>query len=332
MANVRVEQNIVVEDAGHEFRIDGVSRERFDELSFQMFISPDKKKAVVGFLEANWEPWNPREDDDGIFSKLLIIEDKFSNLSEIKDYDNVGYFLFDKACSLDEDFARENGHIDFDDSVQDVVDKAEKIVLKHNVCLSFDIDKGYNIDFSIYNDMSGDNLIIASKEKIKNETLYSEDELFNKDKHRTPKVGEGVKLKNRDSDFGKIKEIKDDGSIVVDFDYNKALDFRKSENIVISHLDEVAEVRSNRAEQMLKAELKEFSAYLSNDGHFVRILEYENVNGGENPEWEFKEDLSEGVFVLGHDEADKELDIEFSCDVKRLINKSNDNASDIRMC
>lgn len=105
--------------------------------------------------------------------------------------------------------------------------------------------------------------IFCSHKRMKEETGYTKDELFSTDKHRTPQIGERVKIASRD-DLGQIKSIS--GNIaVVDFDYNKALNYRKKENIVSVPLTEIKEVLSNKAEEILVNEVKIYDQYLRGD-------------------------------------------------------------------
>lgn len=102
--------------------------------------------------------------------------------------------------------------------------------------------------------------IYCSHKKMEEETGYTIDELFSKDKNRVPKVGERVKISSRD-DFGKIKSISN-GKAVIDFDYNKALEYRKKENTVLVSLSEITEVLSNKAEEILISEVETYDQYL----------------------------------------------------------------------
>lgn len=103
--------------------------------------------------------------------------------------------------------------------------------------------------------------IYATKQRFREETGYNEDELFSKDKDRTPKVGDHVRVNG--GSWGKVMEARDtpDGTAyVVDFDYNKSPSFRKPENVVM--LEGPIEVMTNRAEEMLKNEVATYDDYL----------------------------------------------------------------------
>lgn len=118
--------------------------------------------------------------------------------------------------------------------------------------------------------------IYASKQKFIDETGYTEAELFSKDSHRAPVIGERVKVKGRD-DWGEVTEnvIAMDGTTgyTVNFDYNKYLGARKPENLVVVPKDEITEVMSNRAEQMLVNEVKTYDLYLRGECYGYRLCE-----------------------------------------------------------
>lgn len=105
--------------------------------------------------------------------------------------------------------------------------------------------------------------IYCSHERCEKETGYTKEELFSTNKHRRPKVGERVKIASQ-ADFGQVKSISGK-KLVVDFDYNKALDFRKPENLVNVTFEDITEVLANRAEEMLEGEVETFDQYLTGD-------------------------------------------------------------------
>lgn len=108
--------------------------------------------------------------------------------------------------------------------------------------------------------------IYATKQKFRDETGYMEEELFSSDKHRVPKLKEHVKVKgyllHGTDGWGQVIGIAD-GKFLVDFDYNKIPSFKKAENVVSASLEEIAEVMSNRAEEMLKGEVETYDDYLT---------------------------------------------------------------------
>ena len=108
--------------------------------------------------------------------------------------------------------------------------------------------------------------IYATKEKFREETGYGEKELFSRDKNREPEVGELVKIKGYEdkgvhNGFGKTVDIVN-RLITVDFDYGKFEEFKNPENVITFTLEEVAEVMSNKAEEMLRSEVEIFDDYL----------------------------------------------------------------------
>ena len=110
--------------------------------------------------------------------------------------------------------------------------------------------------------------IYASKARFKEETGYLESELFNTDQHRVPVVGEGVKVRNFKADtyddFGKVVHIEGD-QVTVDFDYYKTPEAKKEENMITVSLEEIMEVRSEYAKEMLKSEVAIYDQYLRGD-------------------------------------------------------------------
>lgn len=102
--------------------------------------------------------------------------------------------------------------------------------------------------------------IYATKDTFRKETGYTENELFAKDKHRVPLIGEGIKVKGyEDKGFGKVIAFLDN-LLVVDFDYNRHKECEKPKMIIT--LDRIAEVRSNKAEEMMRNEVEIYNEYL----------------------------------------------------------------------
>jgi hypothetical protein len=106
--------------------------------------------------------------------------------------------------------------------------------------------------------------IYCTKKRFREETGYTEDELFSTDQHREPKVREHVKVKGRDAgpcEWGQVTEIQD-GMVTVDFDYCRS-SVRKPENVVTVPLSEIEEVMANRAVEMLVEEVETYDDYLT---------------------------------------------------------------------
>ena len=108
--------------------------------------------------------------------------------------------------------------------------------------------------------------IYVTKEKLRNETGYSEKELFSTDKHRVPDVGEHVRIAKFGDEWGKVVSIEESlGKKVftVDFDSNKALNYRNDERKVIVELDDITEVKADVAYEILVEEVAMYDLYLT---------------------------------------------------------------------
>lgn len=283
-----VSKNIVLEKNGNEFPLEIYEEERFVEDSVKLKISSDGNKAIVGYLEEDWNPLSPMEYDGRLGSMIF-----FNEAGDKHDYKSPQDFL---------------------DSLEEV---GEDVVLlpvyayKHGG-ISFSTGP-----FSDSWDSGQIGYIYAPKQHFIQNTGFTENELFNKDKHRRPEVGEGVKIKNRDSNFGEVQKINKDGSIVVDFDYNKIPTAKKPENCIVVKPEDIKEVRANKAEEMLKNELKEYGHYIMNEGYFIQINEYKNIGSNEEPKWELI-DEERVADVLGRDVAGEVLDSEFEFRAKNI--------------
>lgn len=136
--------------------------------------------------------------------------------------------------------------------------------------------------------------IYASKQKLIDETGYTEDELFGNDPKREPVLNNHVKVDIegfRDSGYGKITAIDGGGdSYTVNFDHNKHPDFQKPENVVTVKREQISEVMSNRAKEMLKGEVESFDNYLTGE-----VYRY-NLNGFDRSGNELFEDNCGGFF------------------------------------
>ena len=102
--------------------------------------------------------------------------------------------------------------------------------------------------------------IYATKDRFREETGYTEDELFSANKHRVPKVGERVKIKGHE-DWGQVKEI-DGDRLIIDFDYNKSPEYKNPENIIEISLDNIQEVMADKAKEILVNEVRIYDDYL----------------------------------------------------------------------
>lgn len=102
--------------------------------------------------------------------------------------------------------------------------------------------------------------IYATKDRFREETGYTDDELFNQDKHRIPKVGERVKVKGYE-DWGQVKAV-DEETITVDLDWNKIPNARKPENILVVTIGDIEKVMANKAIEILENKVRIYDDYL----------------------------------------------------------------------
>lgn len=105
--------------------------------------------------------------------------------------------------------------------------------------------------------------IYATHDRLRKETGYTEKELFSSDIHRTPIVGERVKIEGRE-EFAPVRFI-DDEKVVIDYNSFFANEYHKPENVVTVKATDIVEVLSNRAVDILKAEVELYDQYLRND-------------------------------------------------------------------
>lgn len=213
---------------------------------------------VTIFYDHNAE--SPREWDN---IGTMVCWHRRYNLGDKHSYNEPRDFLLDLAQQANEGCDRcANGDCDMFDELG--LDDLLTLVKQKFIILPLYLydHSGITMSTSDFGDRwdSGQvGWIYASKEKFINETGYTEMELFSKDSHRKPNLGERVKIKGRD--FGQVKSIENE-MVTVDFDYNKALNFRKPDNIVTVPLKDIIEVLADRAVEMLKDEVKEYDNYL----------------------------------------------------------------------
>jgi len=104
--------------------------------------------------------------------------------------------------------------------------------------------------------------IWATKKTFREETGYTEAELFSKDSHRRPEVGEHVKVKDFEGEgWAKVTLVTKE-NYVVDFDYCKTPTARDPQRQWAVPFANVVEVMANRAEEMLRNEVKSYDDYL----------------------------------------------------------------------
>ncbi|SNS23209.1 hypothetical protein SAMN05446037_1006135 [Anaerovirgula multivorans] len=113
--------------------------------------------------------------------------------------------------------------------------------------------------------------IFCTKERFREETGYTEDELFNTDSSRHPAIGE--RIKTADSEWwGQVVSVYKD-SYAVDFDWNKIPSARSSKNIKIVRNDEIIEVMSYQAAEILEEEVETYDKYLRGDIYGYELSE-----------------------------------------------------------
>lgn len=115
--------------------------------------------------------------------------------------------------------------------------------------------------------------IYAPKDTFRKATGYSEDELFSTDTKRTPKYGDLVKVKN-EVNWGKVTSLDELTPLIeVDFDFNKALNYRSPENLRVVRKEDITEVMSNMAEDILEGEVCEYDIYLTGEVYYYALYE-----------------------------------------------------------
>ena len=116
--------------------------------------------------------------------------------------------------------------------------------------------------------------IYAPKDTFRKVTGHSEDELFSTDTKRPPKCGDLVKVKN-EVNWGKVTSLDELTPLIeVDFDYNKVLTYRSPESRRgVVKREDITEVLSNRAEGILKDEVREYDMYLTGEVYRYELYE-----------------------------------------------------------
>lgn len=137
--------------------------------------------------------------------------------------------------------------------------------------------------FSCYWDSGQVGWIYATKEKLRKETGYTEAELFSKDPHRIPAIGERIRIEQFGTDWGQVIAIDvdaNDGSMnfTVDFDYNKALNFKRPERVVDVGTEEIVEVKADVASEILRDDVKIYDMYLRGAVYGFRLERVEKCD------------------------------------------------------
>ena len=116
--------------------------------------------------------------------------------------------------------------------------------------------------------------IYATKDKFREETSYTDNELFGIDKKRRPIVNEHVKLEGYltkgDDGWGKVAIITDD-FVTVDFDFHKSLDYKSNSNIVTVSLNMIEEVMTQQAKNTFRNEVKIYDDYLQGNVYGFKL-------------------------------------------------------------
>lgn len=162
--------------------------------------------------------------------------------------------------------------------------------------------------------------IYAHKDKFRKETAYKENELFSTDTARAVEVGDHVKLDGYGDEygiygFGQVTKL-EGSEVTVDFDYCKATNYRKDENIITTSTLNIAEVMANRAEEMLSNEVKVYSDYV--DGQvFGFILEKkEHCECCDNMEYE---DIDSCWGFIGTDHLEEAVEEHLPEEARHLV-------------
>lgn len=114
--------------------------------------------------------------------------------------------------------------------------------------------------------------IYATKEKFREGTGYTEDELFSMDSRRIPRVGEHVKLKNiRTGRWGAVVAIHESSTTS-----STTIEVNYGDETVRSTLDDVKEVMHGQAKALLASEVETFDSFLRGDIYGF-ILETKDV-------------------------------------------------------
>lgn len=228
---------------------------------------------------------NPREWDN---LGTMVCWHRSYNLGDKHDYSEPRDFLTDLASENITD--EERYYLDEDeyecDKFEDVnFDELLELVKKTNIILPLYLYDHSGITmstsgFSCPWDSGQVGWIYCSKEKFIKETGYSEDELFNQDKNRIPKIGEHVKIKgleNKGIGDARVVEL-DDFGVYVDFGYCYCAEAKKKYDKEYYSFDKIIEVTSNRAVEILKGEVETYDDYLRGNVYGFKLYE---INKGE---------------------------------------------------
>lgn len=145
--------------------------------------------------------------------------------------------------------------------------------------------------------------LYVTKNRLRSETGYNEQELFSTDRNRKPRKGDHVKAakqapKDRSGkhDWGKVIRVKRNGSLVVDFNNGYIPAVRRPEHTLELHPDDITEVMADRGQKMLRAELNMWDEWATGQIYGYKIFEIDE-NGEEDREiasrWGFYGDYND---------------------------------------
>lgn len=256
---------------------------------------------------------SPREWDN---LGTMVCWHRSYNLGDENDYSEPRDFLTDLASENITD--EERFYLDEDeyecDKLEDMdMDGLLELVEKSNIILPLYLydHSGITINttgFSCPWDSGQVGWIYCNKERFIKETGYTEDELFSTDKHRIPKIGEHVIIKgleNKRTGDAKVIEV-DDFGVHVDFGYCYCLEARKEDDRGYFSFNEITEVTSNRAIEMLQGEVQTYDDYLTGS---VYGFELHKINKGEL----FQDFTNEKIIEMDYDELEPYLEETNSC-------------------
>jgi len=105
-------------------------------------------------------------------------------------------------------------------------------------------------------------VIFCTRERFLKETGYNKQTLFSTDSKRKPKKGDYVRWRGFDRDWGRVLKA---GRVhlVVDFDPHRSGEHKDQTKTVTLNYHHVSQVLSNRAEAILRSEVRVFDDYLT---------------------------------------------------------------------
>ena len=165
--------------------------------------------------------------------------------------------------------------------------------------------------------------IYTTKELLIKETGYTEQELFNTDKNRTPEIGERVRIAKFGNDWGQVVDtfVQARQKVYkVDFDYYKIPDAKNVDRCVLIKKEDITEVMAGYAYEILKGDVETYNCYLKGDV-FGFVLE-EVIECASCGDTEYDEiDSCYGFYGYSLEEIKRELRGSIPQDAEYLIDK-----------